>query len=91
MYRNQNLLKAVRSLPCSNCGHHEPSEAAHQNEGKGMGLKQSDSHIMALCHDCHVSYDQGSDMDRAEKRAFAWQNMAKTYIALVESGMLRAV
>lgn len=45
---------------------------AHQNEGKGMGLKVHDRFTVPACHFCHALYDQ-SGIDREIKRAtFDW-------------------
>lgn len=45
---------------------------AHQNEGKGMGMKVPDRFTVPACHFCHALYDQ-SGMDREFKRAaFDW-------------------
>ena len=53
-YRNEKLLKACRSMECVNCGADDGTiVAAHQNEGKGMGLKAPDSRVMSLCFRCH--------------------------------------
>ncbi|RSE90763.1 DUF1364 family protein [Achromobacter aegrifaciens] len=41
---------------------------AHQNEGKGMGLKVHDRFTVPACHFCHALYDQ-SGIDREIKRA----------------------
>ena len=52
--------------------------AAHENQGKGMGLKVADDRTVPACFDCHAEYDQGK-MSREQKRdawleAFAaWQ------------------
>ncbi|MNK33410.1 hypothetical protein D3C87_518910 [compost metagenome] len=46
--------------------------AAHQNQGKGMGMKVPDVFTIPACHFCHSVYDQ-SGMDREFKRAsFDW-------------------
>lgn len=41
---------------------------AHQNEGKGMGLKVHDKFTVPACFHCHMLYDQ-SGIDREVKRA----------------------
>lgn len=41
---------------------------AHQNEGKGMGLKVNDKFTVPACFHCHTLYDQ-SGIDREVKRA----------------------
>lgn len=72
-YRSPKLLAAVRTLPCAHCGLPGPSEASHSNsltDGKGMGIKAHDHRIAALCHTCHVDLDQGSRMDKQQRREF---------------------
>ena len=45
---------------------------AHQNQGKGTGLKVPDRFTVPACHFCHALYDQ-SGIDREIKRAtFDW-------------------
>jgi hypothetical protein len=45
---------------------------AHQNEGKGMGLKVADRFTVPACYFCHALYDQ-SGIDREIKRAtWSW-------------------
>lgn len=64
--------------------------------GKGRGLKASDAALMALCATrlgeigCHVRLDQlvGMTADEAEQNTYRW--IASTYIALIESGFLKA-
>lgn len=43
---------------------------AHQNQGKGMGIKVPDRYTVPACYHCHMLYDQ-SGLDREYKRA-AW-------------------
>lgn len=43
---------------------------AHQNEGKGQGLKVSDRQTVPACYDCHHEYDQGRRFSRDQKREF---------------------
>jgi len=76
MYRNQNLLKSVRSSPCQHCGADDGTiVAAHSNQlrdGKGRGLKAHDYRIAALCYTCHADLDQGSRMTK-EERVNMWE------------------
>lgn len=76
MYRNQNLLKSVRSSPCQHCGADDGTiVAAHSNQlrdGKGRGLKAHDYRIAALCYTCHADLDQGSKMTK-EERVNMWE------------------
>jgi hypothetical protein len=64
-HRNRALLDlAHRVHVCMNCGDHvlHGCEPAHENgvvAGKGFGIKSHDHRHAALCHRCHVWYDQG--------------------------------
>lgn len=91
-YRNPKLLAAVRTLHCVNCGI-EGTQAAHSNQlehGKGTGIKANDSAIMALCvhNGCHFALDNGNQMNKAERREFTYEMIAKTYMRLMEQGKL---
>lgn len=66
-YISEAWRKAVAELPCVFCG--KASQAAHRNEGKGMGIKTDDSLTAALCPTCHAEIDQGSKLARHERRA----------------------
>jgi hypothetical protein len=96
-FRSEELRRAVTTLPCMNCGVERYTQAAHGNTNKGGGLKASDAAIAALCCDrpgvrgCHAMMDQGGLMTKAERRAFEIEMIAKTYIALIERGLLRVV
>lgn len=76
MYRNKNLLEAVRLSPCQHCNIADGTVvAAHSNQGrdgKGRGLKAHDYRIAALCFTCHAELDQGRDMSR-EERLNMWE------------------
>lgn len=97
IYRNSDLLAAVRKLPCANCGQVGRTQAAHSNQlrfGKGRGIKGSDAAIMALCGPtcgkpgCHAELDQGSKMSKLERQAFEYECIAVTLIQLIEEGFL---
>jgi len=69
MYRSTKWLKAVREIDCCVlCGRYGV-QAAHRNEGKGVGLKVDDSLTAALCPECHARIDNGKNMSRDERRA----------------------
>jgi hypothetical protein len=96
-FRSNALREAVVQLPCMNCGIERYTQAAHMNFGKGQGIKASDAALAALCADrpdvrgCHSLLDQGGIFTKAERRAFELEMVAKTYIALMERGLLRVV
>jgi hypothetical protein len=93
-YRDEDLRRAVVRLPCMKCGIEGYTQAAHTNLGKGGAIKASDAAIAALCCDrpgvrgCHTLLDQGGKLPKLERRAFEIEMVAKTYIALIERGLL---
>lgn len=76
MYRNKNLLEAVRDFPCQICGAEDGTiVAAHSNQlrhGKGRGIKAHDYAIAALCYQCHMEIDQGNGS--RESKTQAWND-----------------
>lgn len=97
-YRNEDLLMGARLVHCVCCGVWNHTQAAHIGtvaDGKGRGIKVSDSQIAALCtvHQdnrnrlvagCHEQFDQYK-IDQARGYEF----IAKTYIAMIEMGILK--
>ena len=67
-YESEAWRRAVASLPCVWCWREGETQAAHRNEGKGMSMKTDDCFTAALCVACHRELDQGSKMDRSERR-----------------------
>ncbi|WP_234775194.1 hypothetical protein [Paraburkholderia tropica] len=96
-FRSEGLKRLVVKLPCMKCGIEGYTQAAHMNLGKGGAIKASDAALAALCRDrvgvrgCHSLLDQGGKLPKAERRAFEFEMVAKTYIALAELGLLKAV
>lgn len=88
--RSKALREAYRLIPCQSCGANDGTVVcAHANEGwagKGMGIKASDENGASLCFTCHSRLDQGSDMTKAERRAFWLAAHMKTIPALVAAG-----
>jgi cytochrome c553 len=87
-FRSEKLRRAVASLPCQACGREGMTQAAHSNQGKGMATKASDARLAALCVTCHTELDQGKTMSKLDRRLFEDEMMLKTYIALMENGLL---
>lgn len=96
--RDEYLRRAVAALPCVACGIEGYTQHAHSNlaaHGKGRGLKSGDEAGMALCatrtgvNGCHVELDLliGKSYDEAE--ALTYTYIARTYMALVDSGFLK--
>ncbi|MEG2769165.1 MAG: hypothetical protein RR943_17070, partial [Comamonas sp.] len=61
--RHDGYRRLVASMRCCWCGREGRSNHAHENEGKGMGLKLDDRRAMPLCvddmgqHGCHYAFD----------------------------------
>lgn len=65
--------------------------AAHSNlleHGKGKGIKAHDGMAAWLCYRCHTRYDQGSDMERSERRDFILTAICRTYMELWDQGLI---
>lgn len=66
---HEGYRRLVASLPCMWCGRQGRSNHAHENEGKGKGLKLDDRRAMPLCvddmgqHGCHTAFDRYSLID----------------------------
>ena len=64
--RSEAYRRAVASLPCAICGVPGYSQAAHANQGKGMGMKACDLTCFPACgprpgfQGCHATLDQGA-------------------------------
>lgn len=86
MFRSAKWLQAVREIECCViCGKYGV-QAAHRNEGKGVGLKVDDCLTAALCHECHATIDNGRDMTREERRAEMDRAIVLTLKELASSG-----
>ncbi len=86
-YRSDKWLRAVASLDCVICGKHG-TQAAHVNEGKGMGIKTHDCWTAALCPECHSDIDQGGDMTREERRQTLRKAVLLTLAKLCQNGAI---
>ena len=87
-FQSEKFRRAVASLECGACGSFAGSQAAHENIGKGMGLKVSDARCAALCVDCHRELDQGTKMTRQERREFWKDAFITTVVRMIERGVL---
>lgn len=88
-YRSARWLSAVRSLEnCVLCGSYGV-QAAHRNEGKGMGQKVDDCLTAALCVACHTEIDNGPNMTLEERRQMMDKAILKTVAALARRGLLK--
>ena len=90
MYRSKKLLVLLRELPCMHCGAMDGTVcAAHRNQGKGMGMKNSDALVAALCHACHYELDNGKTLSKEERRELWDQAYINTMQYLIETGKLK--
>jgi L-asparaginase II len=88
-YRSDKWLRAVASLPCVKCGREGMTQAAHRNEGKGMGIKTDDCLTAALCVACHALIDQGPTMTRDERRSVMDLAILMTLVRLAREGLVK--
>lgn len=87
-YRSKEWLDAVRSLEfCVLCGTYGV-QAAHRNEGKGMGQKVDDCLTAALCPACHHEIDNGAHLTRDERRAMMDRAIVLTLRELTRRGVV---
>jgi len=87
-YRSKKWLNAVRSIECCVlCGSYGV-EAAHRDEGKGMGLKTADCATAAICHTCHHEAGNGNKLSRDDRRAMMDRAIVLTLIELVNRGIV---
>ena len=87
-FRSEKFRRAVASQECGACDSFAGSQAAHQNEGKGLATKVSDARCAALCSICHRELDQGTSMTREERREFWKDAFIKTIVRMIERGVL---
>lgn len=82
--------RAVADLQeCVRCNRVLGNQAAHRNEGKGMGQKVDDCLTAAICPECHTEIDQGKTMTRDEKRREIDRAILKTLVLLFRAGKVR--
>lgn len=88
MFRSKKWLQAVREIDCCVlCGRYGV-QAAHRNEGKGIGIKVDDCLTAALCEECHSRIDNGRDMTRGERRSEMDKAIVLTIRKLANEGRL---
>jgi hypothetical protein len=87
MFRSPKWLKAVADLGvCVVCDTPGGTQAAHRNEGKGMGLKTHDCWTASICPSCHADIDSGKDLDLSERRRVMDLAILDTFVLLVQQG-----
>lgn len=88
-YRSLKWRKNVASLDaCVRCGSWGV-QAAHRDQGKGMGIKTSDALTAALCPSCHTELGEGKNLSRAERRAEMDSCIILTLERLADRGLVK--
>ena len=76
LLRDKAYRKAVAGLPCFQCRIEGYSQAAHADEGKGLGMKSSDETCYPLCCDrpgivgCHTKIGAMGVFSKEARRKF---------------------
>jgi hypothetical protein len=89
-WRSEDYKRLVSMLPCSlpGCRAPAPSQVAHRNEGKGIGLKVTDAWVFSACPTCHARIDQGGDLPNEQRRGLANEGILRTLSMLLNRGWL---
>lgn len=93
--RSEPYRRLVATLPCIHCGIYGLSQHAHENMGKGAGLKVDDRRGFPLCcvspgrEGCHEKFDQGRLLEggREAHRATGAQWAAETRANIINLGL----
>jgi hypothetical protein len=93
LFRSEAYKRYVAEQECLSCKLVGFSQAAHENMGKGMALKQCDSRLFPLCTvhfgvmGCHEEYDLGLDgLARWERRLWAEAMVRRMQERAMEAG-----
>lgn len=81
--RSEAHRRNVAALPCVATGKPGPSQCAHVNFGKGMGLKSCDSLCFPLSPEAHRAHDQGG-MPRQQRMRLEREYADATRAALIQ-------
>lgn len=83
--RSEPYRRWVAAQPCAHCGRAGPSQAAHSDTGKGVGIKSCDSTAIPLCADghgrqgCHAVFGASGLLGRVHRR-----HLESTYVQSVQ-------
>jgi hypothetical protein len=84
--RSEAYRRLVADMRCIKCGRPGPSQCAHMNYGKGMGIKASDLDTFPMCPDCHRWLDQGVVLFKEERRKIEQRWARDTRAAILAAG-----
>lgn len=91
--RHQGYLRLVAARPCIHCGAAGRSQAAHCDQGKGMGTKADDRLTFPLCATspgapgCHDIIGASGSMPKEDRRALEASYAAITRRAVRAEGL----
>lgn len=92
-WRCEAYRRAVASLPCAHCRMEGRSQAAHSDEGKGLGIKASDATAVPLCADvpgrrgCHSLLGASGVFTQSQRRTLEKRYIDETQAALKAAGL----
>ena len=87
--------RVVASMDCIHCGKGGPSQAAHADQGKGMGIKSDDRTCFPLCADspgrrgCHSLIGASGLFTQEQRRALEQNHGRKTRERIKAEGKWR--
>lgn len=90
--RHEGYRRLVASLPCAHCFVFGYSQAAHGDQGKGMGIKSDDRTCYPACgpHDgspgCHWFIGTSGQIPREIRRAMERDYAARTRATIINLG-----
>lgn len=90
--RSEAYRRLVAAMDCLNCGNPGPSQCAHADEGKGLGIKSDDRTCYPACATkpgrvgCHDLIGASGLFTRDERRKVEQLYGAKTRAAILASG-----
>jgi hypothetical protein len=89
-WRKEDYRRLVSMLPCSvvGCCAEPPSQAAHRNQGKGMGVKVTDAWLFSACAEHHTALDQGPTLTNEQRRQMIDTAILRTFAMLLNRGWL---
>ena len=85
--RSEKYRRIVAALPCAHCGQQGWIQAAHADEGKGMGIKSDDRTCYPACVQCHALLGSSGTYNREERRAFESRYGRETRAKIFKAGL----
>ena len=92
-WRNEAYRRLVASFDCAHCGKGGPSQAAHADQGKGLGIKSDDRTCFPACADspgrrgCHSILGASGMFSREQRRVIEQNHARKTRERIRNQGL----